>query len=349
MEPVQALAILSLGAFLTGLVTAAFYVFTVRPRLLEPEEQPDTDVVSDRIDESLDEQRMLFVQIRNALQRLDQGFEEQRLLVGQLKMASDRHTRELSAAAELVSTGSAFDADLRAMLNAQTDAVQALAKLLDEQSQRLAQIDRRLTSQGQHLERLEQLRFAHRSQTSEELAQITRLIQTQTDRLAGISDQLSAWGGAGPDLGAEVTEQAHALAALSRDLAAQATTIEQLDARLHKQTSLLHAAADERREHAGILERLQDQLNQMFPQLSRLAGEPVRPGQDRLMDIRGIGPVYSRKLREAGIDTFEQLAAMSPEEVLDLIDEPLWRERSIDSAGWIEQARELAAQRKKEE
>ena len=36
MEPVQAFAILSLGAFVTVLVTALFYVFSVRPRLLEP-------------------------------------------------------------------------------------------------------------------------------------------------------------------------------------------------------------------------------------------------------------------------------------------------------------------------
>lgn len=347
MDPVQALAILSLGAFLAGLITAAFYVFTVRPRLLEPAESlPQVDAVSDRLEESLDEQRTLFLQIRTSLQRLDRGFEEQRLLIEQLATASDRHTYELSAAADLFSTGSAFDADLRAMLNAQTDAVQSLGKLLQGQAQRFSQMDTRLVDQGEHLSRLEQLRFAHQSQTSEELARITRLIQAQTELLATLGERLESVDHSGVAEGAGLTERVRSLGELSGELAAQAAAVRQLDVRMREHTLLLQSAADERREYGGILDQLRAQIGELFPQLTRLVGTPIKPGQDRLTDIRGIGPVYSTKLREAGVETFEKLADMSPEEVLDLIDEPLWRERSIDSASWIEQARELAAQRK---
>ena len=66
--------------------------------------------------------------------------------------------------------------------------------------------------------------------------------------------------------------------------------------------------------------------------------------QDRLTDIKGIGPVYSGKLHEAGIHTFKQLASLTPDELVALINVPAWR---IDAESWIEQARLLASQREK--
>lgn len=352
MDPVQALAILSLGAFLAGLITAAFYVFTVRPRLLDSVgPTPQTAAMNDRLEASLDDQQALFMQIQTTLKRLDQGFEDQRSVIERLSMASERHTRELSAAADLVSTGSAFDADLRGMLNAQTDAVQSLSILLENQVKRFSQIDARLVKQGESLQRLEQLRFAHQSQTSAELTRIASMIQSQSEHVAALSERVDGLDAASEQASSGVGDAArvHVLGELSNELANQATAIRQLDVRLREHTLLLQTAADERREHGGVLDGLRAQISDVFPQLTRLVGTPIKPGQDRLTDIRGIGPVYSSKLRDAGVETFEKLADMSPEEVLDLIDEPLWRERSIDSASWIEQARERVAQRKKVE
>ena len=69
--------------------------------------------------------------------------------------------------------------------------------------------------------------------------------------------------------------------------------------------------------------------------------EPRRdePAPDRLQEIRGIGDVYARRLREAGIGTFADLAALTPDEARSLAS----ARPQADTAGWIEQARELAA------
>ena len=67
MDPVQALAILSLGAFVTVLVTAIFYIFTVRPRLLEPVPLANTGLLDDSLREELLEQRAAVGALNKAL------------------------------------------------------------------------------------------------------------------------------------------------------------------------------------------------------------------------------------------------------------------------------------------
>ena len=69
-------------------------------------------------------------------------------------------------------------------------------------------------------------------------------------------------------------------------------------------------------------------------------GTPAARHKDDLKVIRGIGPVLERTLNESEIQTWEQLAALSPDEI-ELI------EKSIDFPGrmtrerWVEQATEL--------
>lgn len=60
---------------------------------------------------------------------------------------------------------------------------------------------------------------------------------------------------------------------------------------------------------------------------------------DDLQQISGIGPVYARRLEEAGITRYAQLAALTAQEVRERIQLEDWR-GGIDS--WIAQARALA-------
>ncbi len=57
--------------------------------------------------------------------------------------------------------------------------------------------------------------------------------------------------------------------------------------------------------------------------------------------INGIGPVFDTRLKDAGVQTFAQLAAMTPEAVADIIGWPPERVISDDILG---QARALAEQ-----
>ena len=64
--------------------------------------------------------------------------------------------------------------------------------------------------------------------------------------------------------------------------------------------------------------------------------------QNNLEDIVGVGPVFATRLQAAGIDTFAQLAALNPEQLLEIMA-PSRGGHLIDAAAWIEQARQLAA------
>lgn len=61
---------------------------------------------------------------------------------------------------------------------------------------------------------------------------------------------------------------------------------------------------------------------------------------DPLIDIDGIGPVYQNKLYDAGVVSFDQLAAMHPDRVRSLVAPNAAFE--LDTGGWIEQARRMA-------
>jgi predicted flap endonuclease-1-like 5' DNA nuclease len=62
----------------------------------------------------------------------------------------------------------------------------------------------------------------------------------------------------------------------------------------------------------------------------------LAPAPDDLIVIEGIGPVYAAKLRDAGITTFERLAASNPQELAGIMQAPAWRKMYFEE--WIEQA-----------
>ena len=71
------------------------------------------------------------------------------------------------------------------------------------------------------------------------------------------------------------------------------------------------------------------------------AREVARPARrDPLIDINGIGPAYERRLVEAGVNTFEELAALTPEQIRAIIKPERWQE--IHAEAWIAEARERA-------
>ena len=77
------------------------------------------------------------------------------------------------------------------------------------------------------------------------------------------------------------------------------------------------------------------------PEKSAAEPAPLVVGNDDLTRIKGIGPVYERKLKEAGIVTFAQLAALSDEQVGELEEKMKFKGR-ITRDAWREQARALA-------
>ncbi|MDW4496552.1 50S ribosomal protein L21 [Sulfitobacter sp. D35] len=64
-------------------------------------------------------------------------------------------------------------------------------------------------------------------------------------------------------------------------------------------------------------------------------------GADDLKKLSGVGPALEKKLHDAGVTTFAQIAAWSDEDVAQM-DEKLSFKGRIEREGWIEQAKELA-------
>jgi predicted flap endonuclease-1-like 5' DNA nuclease len=61
------------------------------------------------------------------------------------------------------------------------------------------------------------------------------------------------------------------------------------------------------------------------------------PDPDDLTVIKGVGPVFAARLNKAGIFTYAQLAAQTPEKVQFITQVTRW-----DPADWIARAAELA-------
>ena len=68
---------------------------------------------------------------------------------------------------------------------------------------------------------------------------------------------------------------------------------------------------------------------------------PVAAGADDLKTLSGVGPALEKKLLEAGVTTFAQIAAWTEADIAAM-DEKLSFKGRIEREGWVEQAKELA-------
>lgn len=91
-------------------------------------------------------------------------------------------------------------------------------------------------------------------------------------------------------------------------------------------------AEKEALKQAQVLPRVEDQP---------VVSEPTVP--DKLQKIKGIGPVIEKKLNEAGVFTFEQLAEKDAQYLRDVLGDVI--ERLADEAALIEQAKQFAQEK----
>lgn len=79
-------------------------------------------------------------------------------------------------------------------------------------------------------------------------------------------------------------------------------------------------------------------------QLSKIKPTRDRAGKDNLQAIKGIGPVFSQRLNEAGITTFAQLAKLTPKELEEILGE-LYRRFFSKQETILAQAKEFSQQK----
>jgi len=109
------------------------------------------------------------------------------------------------------------------------------------------------------------------------------------------------------------------------------------------QPNTSEALADFLRQRDQELQELRGQMDAHEGQMDALRGEfdaYQRSHPDDLTVIKGIGPVYQWKLRDAGFNTFKQLAAADPDQLRRMLDIKNWQRVKVET--WIEQARDWA-------
>lgn len=101
-------------------------------------------------------------------------------------------------------------------------------------------------------------------------------------------------------------------------------------------------SVDEESRLRRELESARIEINRLQAQLA-VPAAPV--AADQLQEIQGIGQVFAKRLNDAGIFTFAQLAELSPERLREIIQPQEWQ--SLDFAAWLAQARTLAQKSQK--
>ena len=160
-------------------------------------------------------------------------------------------------------------------------------------------------------------------------------LQNVTDQLTDhriradmLEKELAALKGDGKDLLTVESTQ------LRAQLDAANNHIEQLQGELNAGKAdmalinVLRAENEELRAQAG---------GSVLPKSATIA---VGQTSDRLQMVNGIGNVFARRLNEAGVRTFVELASLSADQLVEIVQAKPWQ--NIDPDGWIAQAAELA-------
>lgn len=138
----------------------------------------------------------------------------------------------------------------------------------------------------------------------------------------------------------------------NQDLAALRAEAEQLKAQVgetrlqaEREAAARLAQADQQwqNRYGADLATLRAENERLRAQLAELQHRFARYKLNHpatLAEIAGIGPQIEAELRRAGIHTYSDLAARTPDELQALLDPPKWRR--LDFEGWIHQARQLA-------
>ena len=89
--------------------------------------------------------------------------------------------------------------------------------------------------------------------------------------------------------------------------------------------------------------KLKKQLDSMRVEVERLRGSATPRGRDRLQEIDGIDHALEEQLYAAGIDTYHELAELSPARLAEIIGVEMGDDPGSDYAAWIRQANQILA------
>ncbi len=123
---------------------------------------------------------------------------------------------------------------------------------------------------------------------------------------------------------------------------AQAQAADESGSEVAELAHVIKEVLAEREEEVSRLQRELERQEARYAALEERFDRYVATHPDDLTAIKGIGRIYQWKLRDAGISTYAQLAATTPEYIREVLQVKPWQR--VDPESWIEQARVLAQQ-----
>jgi large subunit ribosomal protein L21 len=99
-------------------------------------------------------------------------------------------------------------------------------------------------------------------------------------------------------------------------------------------------------ENANLKEKIKSLEARKNKRSQQSRTKPIRDraGRDNLQAIKGIGPVISKRLNDAGVYTFEELAQLTPDELEEILG-ALIKRFFPGEDNMIAQAKEFASQK----
>ena len=98
-------------------------------------------------------------------------------------------------------------------------------------------------------------------------------------------------------------------------------------------------------EKDSLSVRLQELQNREPEVVIQEVVKEVLVQRDRLQKIHGIGDVFTQRFNEAGVFSFAQMAALTPDRAREIINPEEWQ--AIEPEVWIDEAKQFAAQAQK--
>lgn len=237
-------------------------------------------------------------------------------------------------------------------LSARDTIIAQLQRQLDDERHRVDQLQANL-GENEHTLSERELALA---QSSGQLIEMSNRLDELNARLAEAESAARERETGIARLKAELEEHSNRTGLLAARLAATEAALTERDAvikQIGNQLAGISSRADRvsaqliEAEH-GVAERdvtiarLHTQLEDLCARIEA-ANARVVDAEKQIVDdlwvIKGIGPVYLRKLRAAGIRRYQDLARASPQQLHAILQIPEWRKPNYEA--WIGQAKRL--------
>ena len=158
----------------------------------------------------------------------------------------------------------------------------------------------------------------------------------QYRRMRELGQKTTAAAQAAPEVSPALNQEIVALSStLKQVVAEREEEVDELRTELH---DALQQVARER-EREDELRVALEQNEASVEQLRQEFAEYAAQHPDDLTVIKGIGRIYQWKLRDAGINTYKELAFSKPERIREVLQVKKWQK--VDPESWIEQAQAL--------